>query len=110
MQVTDPVCKMTIEDADAAATSIYKGATYYFCANQCKKKFDENPEAYLKGKPKTASLKIMVNPLGPLLQKKGEGGLLKKDPVCGMNVDPSATSLKYEFQRSNVFLLQQALS
>ena len=56
MQVIDPVCKMTIEDADAAATSIYKGATYYFCANQCKK-FDENPEAYLEGNRNLPPLK-----------------------------------------------------
>lgn len=97
MQVIDPVCKMTIEDADAAATSTYKGATYYFCANQCKRKFDENPEAYLKGKPKTASLKIMGTPTGDLSQKKGEGGGSVKDPVCGMNVDPAKTDLKFDY-------------
>ena len=97
MQVIDPVCKMTIEDADAAATSTYKGATYYFCAKQCKNKFDENPEAYLKGKPKTAPLKIMVNPLGPSLQKKGEGGLSEKDPEKYLShqdqFEPVATAL-----------------
>ena len=103
MQVIDPVCKMTIEDADAAATSTYKGATYYFCANQCKKKFDENPEAYLEGKPKPASLKIMLNPLSPLLQKKGEGGLSVKDPVCGMNVDPAKTDLKYDYNGQSYY-------
>ncbi len=44
---TDPVCKMVIEEATAAATSEYKGQTYYFCAMGCKKAFDAEPEKYL---------------------------------------------------------------
>jgi len=47
MKVIDPVCKMTIEDRDAAGTSTYKGVTYYFCSKHCKEKFDKNPEAFI---------------------------------------------------------------
>jgi len=43
----DPVCKMEVEESQAAATSEYKGKTYYFCAVGCKKAFDGNPEKYL---------------------------------------------------------------
>ncbi len=46
--VTDPVCKMTIDENKAAAKSDYNGKTYYFCAISCKKKFDANPEQYTK--------------------------------------------------------------
>ena len=46
---TDPVCKMVIEESTAAATSEYKGKTYYFCAMGCKKSFDADPEKYLAG-------------------------------------------------------------
>ncbi|HEY1267049.1 MAG TPA: YHS domain-containing protein, partial [Candidatus Binatia bacterium] len=28
----DPVCGMNVEESKAAATSSYKGQTYYFCA------------------------------------------------------------------------------
>ena len=45
--VQDPVCKMTIEESKAAATAIYQGKTYYFCALGCKKKFEENPQQYV---------------------------------------------------------------
>jgi len=31
----DPVCKMEVEEAKAAATSEYKGKKYYFCAVGC---------------------------------------------------------------------------
>jgi P-type Cu+ transporter len=46
--VTDPVCKMTIDEKTAAAKSDYNGKTYYFCAVGCKTKFDKNPSAYVK--------------------------------------------------------------
>ncbi len=42
----DPVCGMDVEEAKAAATSEYKGKTYYFCAVGCKKGFDSDPEKY----------------------------------------------------------------
>jgi len=47
MKVTDPVCKMTIDSEKAAATSVYKGQTIYFCAQGCKARFDQDPEKYL---------------------------------------------------------------
>lgn len=43
---TDPVCKMTVDEASAAGTSEYEGKTYYFCSLGCKREFDENPEQY----------------------------------------------------------------
>lgn len=39
---------MKVEPKSAAATSEYKGKTYYFCATGCKKMFDRNPDRYLK--------------------------------------------------------------
>lgn len=44
----DPVCKMKVDEKTAAATSVYNGQTYYFCAVGCKKVFDKDPEKYLK--------------------------------------------------------------
>ncbi len=43
----DPVCGMNVEENEAAATSSYKGQTYYFCAKVCKESFDKDPEKYL---------------------------------------------------------------
>jgi YHS domain-containing protein len=43
----DPVCKMQVDEKKAAATSDYKGQTYYFCAVVCKTKFDKNPDTYV---------------------------------------------------------------
>jgi Cu+-exporting ATPase len=44
----DPVCGMNVEESKAAAISLYKGKTYYFCAKVCKEAFDKDPEKYLQ--------------------------------------------------------------
>lgn len=45
--VTDPVCGMKINPADAAATSFVEGKTYYFCANSCKSTFERDPLSFV---------------------------------------------------------------
>ncbi|HID85863.1 MAG TPA: YHS domain-containing protein [Anaerolineae bacterium] len=45
----DPVCGMMVDEEKAAATSEYKGKTYYFCSKGCKVAFDKDPEKYLQG-------------------------------------------------------------
>jgi len=42
--VKDVVCGMDIDSATAAAKSVYRGTTYYFCAPGCKKDFDRDPK------------------------------------------------------------------
>lgn len=46
----DPVCGMEIEPRAAAGSSIYSGATFYFCSPDCKKKFEAAPEDYASAK------------------------------------------------------------
>jgi YHS domain-containing protein len=42
----DPVCGMQVDEKKAAATSNYKGTTYYFCAAACKATFEKSPEKF----------------------------------------------------------------
>lgn len=42
----DPVCGMQVDEKKAAATSVYQGSTYYFCAKACKLTFDKSPEKF----------------------------------------------------------------
>jgi Cu+-exporting ATPase len=48
----DPVCGMTVDEQTAPATAVHNGTTYYFCAPGCKRIFEKDPEAVLKGGPK----------------------------------------------------------
>jgi YHS domain-containing protein len=43
----DPVCKMEVNPASAEAQSEWEGQVFYFCAQDCKRRFDENPRRYL---------------------------------------------------------------
>jgi len=44
--VKDPVCGMSIEPGKAAAASVYRGQTHYFCSTSCRDKFEKAPEKY----------------------------------------------------------------
>lgn len=48
MQVTDPVCGMQIDSAQAAATEVFQRQSYYFCSASCHDKFRASPERYVK--------------------------------------------------------------
>jgi len=49
--VTDPVCKMKMDPAKAAAKVEYAGQTYYFCSDGCHKAFSDEPQKYTGGVP-----------------------------------------------------------
>jgi YHS domain-containing protein len=43
----DPVCKMEISIADAAASHDYHAETLYFCSIDCLRKFESDPAVYM---------------------------------------------------------------
>src|SRR5512135_401948 len=95
MKVTDPVCNMTIEEGEAAATSTYKGKTYYFCSKPCKEDFDKDPESYIGDKaaaPKKAAIeKVSAHtcPMHPEIRQPKPGAC----PKCGMALEPMEPSI-----------------
>ncbi|MEE9913973.1 MAG: heavy metal translocating P-type ATPase [Deltaproteobacteria bacterium] len=90
MTVTDPVCRMNINDR-AAITSTYKGITYYFCSKTCKEEFDKNPESYVGAnraamQPADAPKGAMIYtcPMHPEIIRDKPGNC----PKCGMFLEP----------------------
>jgi Cu(I)/Ag(I) efflux system membrane fusion protein len=50
---TDPACGMEVDETRAAAAgrrSEYAGKTYYFCAEDCKKRFDAEPAKFVQAR------------------------------------------------------------
>ncbi len=43
----DPVCQRDVDPSSAKATSEYAGDRYYFCSQECKERFDADPEKYV---------------------------------------------------------------
>ena len=44
----DPVCGMDIDEEKASARTAYDGETFYFCSQDCKREFLEEPEIYVE--------------------------------------------------------------
>jgi YHS domain-containing protein len=43
----DPVCGMDVNENNPPAKSTYDGKTYYFCSEECKTDFEEDPEEFI---------------------------------------------------------------
>jgi YHS domain-containing protein len=49
----DPMCGMEVDEKRAAAAGMkseYERKTYYFCANECKKRFDAEPAKHVQAR------------------------------------------------------------
>ncbi len=45
---TDLVCGASIDEKKSRDRYEFKGNTYYFCGSECKDKFSESPDQYIK--------------------------------------------------------------
>lgn len=51
-QVKDPVCGMMVESGSATGQATHEGQTYYFCSEQCRRQFEQQPEKFVaSGRP-----------------------------------------------------------
>jgi RND family efflux transporter MFP subunit len=78
MMAKDPICGMEVDGAKAGQAgrqSEYQGKTNYFCSDNCKQKFDQNPGAYLGKEAKSQT-----------------GG----DPCCGQQPHPAVSPAPQE--------------
>jgi Cu+-exporting ATPase len=46
MMTKDPVCGKQVDENKAPATTSYQGQKYSFCGQDCKNKFDQQPQNY----------------------------------------------------------------
>ena len=89
----DPVCGMTIEEADASGTFDHDGVRYYFCAPQCLERFAKNPDEFLS--PRDAPVAgapagtRFTCPMDPQIVQDGPGAC----PICGMALEPMTVTL-----------------
>jgi len=87
----DPVCGMDVEEASAAATSEYKGKTYYFCATSCKEKFEQSPEKYIDA----ATDQHTAQAVQETAHDAPKGGAQRVDlPIKGMSCASCAVNIQ----------------
>jgi Cu+-exporting ATPase len=46
-KVKDPVCGMEFDSSQAEAQESYPGQAYYFCSEECRQTFDDNPKEFI---------------------------------------------------------------
>jgi YHS domain-containing protein len=96
---TDPVCGMEVDQKKAAAagrTAEHEGHSYYFCSDECAKKFKAEPAKYIDPhghEHATAPAAAKASMTGMAGKKSAPGGhaaatAMVKDLVCGIVVDP----------------------
>ncbi|MGB8952016.1 MAG: heavy metal translocating P-type ATPase [Candidatus Aminicenantales bacterium] len=96
----DLVCGMDVNKNEAAGTSIYKDKTYFFCSLNCKKKFDEDPEAYIKpvkdeNKKRDRDSAPVTEELPPTAGSGRETKLERIDvPIVGMSCASCASTIQ----------------
>jgi Cu+-exporting ATPase len=91
---TDPVCGMTVDPATAPARAEHAGTTYYFCNPSCARKFQADPDRYLRGTPSPEHMGPpaaapgagveYVCPMHPQVVSDKPGSC----PKCGMALEP----------------------
>ena len=88
----DPVCHMTVDPAQAAATWEHEGKPYHFCSKGCLRKFQADPARYLEPQPKDAapvacesSGGVYTCPMDPEVRSDRPGAC----PKCGMALEPA---------------------
>lgn len=47
----DPVCLMQVDPQVPHPTYTYRMRTYHFCADACRRTFEQHPDNYLRNKP-----------------------------------------------------------
>ncbi len=70
----DPVCGMTIEETDAAATSRHDGQTIYFCALSCKERFDAAPETFFEREGRKVPRFIQIGQVASMTPAESSAG------------------------------------
>jgi Cu+-exporting ATPase len=96
MTHVDPVCGMTIEEADAAGTHRHDGVMYYFCNPSCLERFTQDPKRFLRpdatvtppASTQTADVEYTC-PMHPEIVRDAPGSC----PICGMALEPRTITL-----------------
>jgi membrane fusion protein, copper/silver efflux system len=96
---TDPVCGMDVDRDRArssARTSAYKDVDYYFCSDDCRKRFEADRAKYLSPAhgthpapvpPVTPAPTKTAKTTRPAVSQVSQAPAQAVDPVCGMDVE-----------------------
>ena len=94
--VKDPVCGMDVDPHTTQHHSEHQGHAYHFCSENCKIKFEGNPDQYVhasEGPDQEVEVAVgdvaeYTCPMHPEIRRAGPGAC----PICGMALEPVVIS------------------
>ena len=87
---SDPVCNMRVNPR-SAVTEDWGGKTWYFDTDECRRKFHDNPTAYLDNSDRRDGRDV------DRTAQMADDKTGRHDPVCGKDVDPKTATYKDEY-------------
>ncbi|MFZ7125625.1 MAG: heavy metal translocating P-type ATPase [Desulfobacterales bacterium] len=110
-ELRDPVCGMTIDPSQSAATYEYKGRTFHFCSGRCLEKFKADAERYAGSDPEKSATEsseqeedpaasMYTCPMHPEVRQRGPGDC----PKCGMALEPVTAEPGEKEDREYVYM------
>ncbi|MEO7659028.1 MAG: HAD-IC family P-type ATPase, partial [Pyrinomonadaceae bacterium] len=96
----DPVCKMLVNPATAAATFVHAGETFYFCNIGCKERFEANPDQFLNTEGDQGHTHHHNKP-----ETEEESFI---DPVCSMTVSPDTAAGTHEHKGEKYYFCSKS--
>jgi Cu+-exporting ATPase len=93
----DPICRMKVDESNAAGKYEHDGKTYLFCSLHCLETFKKEPSKYLAPDPhphqppvkQTPSGAVYTCPMDPEVRASKPGAC----PKCGMALEPLTVAL-----------------
>jgi uncharacterized protein len=82
----DPVCGMQVRTADAPATTTHQDTRVYFCSDQCRERYEREPDRY---RPSLPSRVVSGRDSEPATTSSEHDAV---DPICGMRVNPATAA------------------
>ena len=54
-KIVDPVCQIELDEKPEDLACDYEDKTYYFCSEDCKNEFEDDPEKFIRPSKKEAA-------------------------------------------------------
>lgn len=95
-RVTDPVCGMQVDPAEAKWHFEHHGTLFVFCSERCLNRFAAAPEQYLSDEPvkgqrlQGPDSRVYTCPMHPEVKQVGPGNC----PICGMALEAEEVQLE----------------
>lgn len=120
-QAKDPVCGMEVALTPPLRQTVYKGVEYFFCSEQCLRRFSDKPELYIgepgRAAPKQQGVELikrrrlrLAAPLSPGEARIVEEALLGTMGVRQVSAEGDTLEISYDLLEMSAELIEEQMA